>query len=88
MGLAISKRLVEIMGGRIWTERRPGLGSTSYFTLVMNGTSTIPDKALKARPEFSIEFKTDKDLRILSAEDNLVNQRIAHLMLKELGLQG
>jgi len=34
LGLAIARRLVELMGGKIWTDSEEGKGSTFHFTIV------------------------------------------------------
>src|SRR3984957_12284279 len=85
LGLSISSGLVELMGGRIWVESEPGAGSAFHFTLTlqiaMPASSGEPDagQAPLSRGDHR------KSLRILVAEDNSVNQRLAARLLEREG---
>ena len=94
LGLAITSQLVDLMGGKIDIESSPGKGSTFSFNISLKKSDkkadTVKDEAAPAeraedaRPEPK-EAPGKADLHVLIVEDNLVNQRLATLLLKKSG---
>jgi signal transduction histidine kinase/ligand-binding sensor domain-containing protein/CheY-like chemotaxis protein len=85
LGLVISKRLVEAMNGRIWVEARAGGGSVFHFTAQVGVAREAPRPATGLAPESGILDGQFPDVRVLLAEDNPINQRIAGRLLSKLG---
>lgn len=79
LGLSISRRLVEVMGGRLQVESEEGKGSTFWFTLPLGQVEEPPARVQAA------EVGKTAPMRVLLAEDNLVNQRITVRFLEKWG---
>ncbi len=87
LGLAISARLVSLMGGSIDVTSEEGRGSRFTFTIdaeVAPPEETMPEvqKPLQPAP---VENEAPRRLRLLVAEDNIVNQRLAFALLTKRG---
>lgn len=81
MGLAISKRLVELMNGTIEVESRPGEGTRFRFT-VQVGHAQEPTAPSTILPTIGAGH-----LKVLVAEDNVVNQKVVSMLLKRFGVK-
>ena len=71
LGLTISARLVQMMGGRIWLESEPGKGSTFHFTVRLSKAPATSRTPLSSEVDLH-------DLKVLVVDDNVTNRRILH----------
>ena len=81
LGLTISSRLIEMMGGKIWVESEAGKGSEFHFTARV-GVGSIP--ASQAQTELPDGLL--RGARVLVVDDNQTNRRILERLLTRWGM--
>jgi len=79
LGLAISKRLVELMGGSIQVESTVGIGSNFWFSVQLPLDTEV---VRQSTPPALL-----KDLRVLIVDDVEVNRRVIHQQISGLGMK-
>ena len=84
LGLAISKQLAELMGGQTGVESQDGKGSTFWFTASFGKGSEV--KARRPEAPRTLSPSSLASYRLLLAEDNIPNQKVALAILKRFGL--
>ena len=80
LGLTISNRLVQMMGGRIWVESTPDQGSKFHFTTDL----PIANNAAAPQPTANVSLQ---GMSVLVVDDNSTNRRILKDALEGFGLK-
>jgi CheY-like chemotaxis protein len=83
LGLAICSQLVRLMHGTIGVDSEPGRGSVFHFTARFGLVDSEPPRTADPKP--TLIAGPARRVRILLAEDNVVNQRVAMQMLRKMG---
>ena len=82
LGMPISKKYVELMGGTITADSRKGVGTT--FTVEIPMELTNAEKVEKIKP--LVQHNDLKGIKVLLAEDNDLNAELATMLLEDLGM--
>lgn len=81
LGLYISSKIVQMLGGEMGVESIEGNGSTFWFTVKCNRAT----KPMVSQP--AAELQSLQGVRVLLVEDNLINQTAFKTMLRRMGCE-
>jgi|GEM_PF-7079326 len=86
--LSVSRILIAMMGGKIWSHERPGRSALFFFTLRLETTNhevASDNLDIDDSKALNCELDDEDHLRILVADDSFVNQQIIKLTIRALG---
>ena len=83
LGLTISNKLIELLGGELKAKSEEGKGSMFYFSIPAPKTTPITNSKENKKPLLSKKFNG----KILLVEDNKANQIFMEVLLKQMGLK-
>ena len=86
LGMAITKNLVDMMGGTIEVESTLGEGSRFTVTLTLREADAAAEEATAA-PAHVMPSEALKGCRVLLVDDNLLNREIALTLLEDAGFE-
>jgi CheY-like chemotaxis protein len=81
LGLAITRSLVHLMGGSINTQSQLGQGSTFSFSL----QAAVPAAVVELPANAVVTSLAKRRLKVLIAEDHPINQKLAAILLEQMG---
>ncbi|MCG8311880.1 MAG: ATP-binding protein, partial [Pseudomonadales bacterium] len=85
LGLTISRKLIEKMGGELKVTSELGKGSTFHFTMPYVAADNLEQPAAEVCQSTAVDGCFG-ELKVLVVEDNIVNQKVAQGMLRKIGI--
>ena len=83
LGLSISSKIVELFGGTLQVESKPGEGSMFHFTIQLD---VLHEQASYVNEKLVQELYSLKGMNVLVAEDNVFNMFVAKAVLERWGV--
>ncbi|MDX1959297.1 MAG: SpoIIE family protein phosphatase [Leptospiraceae bacterium] len=85
LGLNLSRKLIELHGGKLWADSKKGVGSAFHCTLPLykQDLTEVTEKEMHTDPQLKIlETKAKKEITILVVDDEPINVYVLNSLLK------